>query len=104
MQVWKLLLCDPKGSWTPCEREAAELAEGRTSRTNWAKYRNLVVRWEALQTVLQAAVDTAGNMSAYREAYAAGQWWWLSTATATMPAGPDDTQTCKRAREQGIID
>lgn len=55
MQVWKLLLCDPKGSWVPCEREAAEIAAGRVTRTDWAKYRNLVVRcvvgllWSAVQ-------------------------------------------------------
>lgn len=54
--------------------------------------------------MLRAAVDTAGNMTAYRERYAQGKWWWLSTATDTVPAGPDDTMTCKRAREEGSID
>lgn len=47
LQFYKLMLCDPKGSWTPGRREAAALeadphvsAEG----TEWPKYRNMVVR------------------------------------------------------------
>lgn len=104
MAVWKLLLCDPEASWTPSEREAAEIAAGRPSRPSWAKHRNLLVEWEALETALRAAVNTAGNMSEYRERYAAGDWWWLSTTGATVAAGPDDSMTCKRARKEGLIE
>ena len=61
-------------------------------------------RWEALETALRAVVDTAGNMALYRQRYAAGGAWWLSAANATVPAGPDDAQTCRRARKRGLID
>lgn len=34
-----------------------------------------------------------------------GQWWWLATATETVYAGPEyKNQTCRRARQEGLID
>lgn len=44
LQVWKLLLCDPKGSWTPAAREVQGRKEGAKKNPSWVKYRNLIVR------------------------------------------------------------
>lgn len=43
-------------------------------------------RWEALQTALEAAVDTAGDMGAYRRRIEEGTWWWITSATDVVPA------------------
>lgn len=111
LAVWKLLSCDPQGSWTPGKKEAAALKEAEeqgkaaTPDADWPKHRNLIVRWEALEVALQAAVDTAGDMRAYRRRYEDGTWWWLATATETVSAGPAMRQTtCSKARAAGVID
>ncbi len=52
-------------------------------------------RWPAIETALRAAVDTAGDMAAYRHRFERGRWWWLSTANSTVPAGRDLRQTCQ---------
>ena len=52
---------------------------------------------------LEAIVDHAGQMQPYRHTYIAGNWWWLSTNTSTVPAGPDPLQTCSSARAAGLI-
>ena len=44
VQFWKLLLCDPKGSWTPSLLEQEERRQGVADNPNWPKLRNLVVR------------------------------------------------------------
>lgn len=44
VQFYKLLLCDPRGSWTPGWREGKERERGATEGESWSKYRNLVVR------------------------------------------------------------
>ena len=42
-------------------------------------------------------------MQLYRQLFQDGRWWWLSSATQTVYAGPDLHMTCKTAREQGVI-
>ena len=60
-------------------------------------------RWEALETALRAVVDTGGDMKAYGQRWNEGSWWWLSTRSQTVPAGPNQRQTCSKARKQGLI-
>lgn len=60
-------------------------------------------RWDALRTALEAAVDTGGDMPRYRQRWADGDWWWLTTADATVPAGTDIYMNCRKAEEQGLI-
>jgi hypothetical protein len=54
--------------------------------------------------MLAAVVETAGDMGEYWRRWHHGTWWWLSTANATVPAGPDSFITCSRARKKGMID
>lgn len=105
VQYWKVLLCDEEGSWTAGEIETRERGvEAKPfNPILHTKFRNLRVRWEALETALRAAVDAGGDMDAYRRRWDAGDWWWLSTANATVPAGPDLRQTCGSARAAGLI-
>ncbi|EFN58009.1 hypothetical protein CHLNCDRAFT_57085 [Chlorella variabilis] len=103
VQFYKLLLCDPRGSWTPGWREGKERERGATEGESWSKYRNLVVRWPALRAVLEDIVKVGGDMQLYRQLFQDGRWWWLSSATQTVYAGPDLHMTCKTAREQGVI-
>lgn len=44
LAVWKLLLCDARGSWQPSDWEAKERKKGKTHDEGWAKYRNSIVR------------------------------------------------------------
>lgn len=60
-------------------------------------------RWEALETALRAVVDTAGDMAQYKKRWEEGRWWWMSTADQIVPGGPSWYQTCKKAREEGLI-
>jgi hypothetical protein len=48
-------------------------------------------------------VDTGGDMSAYRQLWKEGEWWWLSTASQTVYAGKSVYQTCKKAKAAGLI-
>lgn len=109
--MFKLLSCDPEGSWTPGKKEAAALedaagkGQAAAPDADRSKHRNLIVRWEALAVALEAAVDTAGDMRAYRRRYEDGTWWWLASATQTVPAGPAMRETtCSKARAAGVIE
>ena len=44
VQFWKLLLCDPKGSWEPSAGEVKLQQEGKPIDPLYAKYRNSIVR------------------------------------------------------------
>lgn len=106
MQWWKLLTCDPREgrSWTAGAVEAAARAAGAPPDHNlWPKYRNLIVRWEGLDAALRAIVDTGGDMEAYRRRWQDGTWWWLTTESEVVPAGPSWYGTCRRAHEAGMI-
>ncbi|KAI3428186.1 hypothetical protein D9Q98_006566 [Chlorella vulgaris] len=76
---WLISVCDPQ-AWTPGTSEAA--GEGHPAMHS--KFRNLVVRWQALQTVLEAVVDANGNMTDYRQRWAAGRWWWFMGSGGSM--------------------
>jgi len=103
VQWYKLLLCDTALS-TPGLRESIALKEGTPLRKDAPKNRNLIVPWQALRVALEAAVDTAGDMGAYRQRWVDGTWWWLATAdNATVPGGPSFYNTCVKARQQGLI-
>ncbi|KAL4443685.1 hypothetical protein ABPG75_011422 [Micractinium tetrahymenae] len=102
LQWWKLLLCAPD-SWRPGLREAKALAAGKPVASDASKWRDLVVRWEAIETALGAILETAGNMAAYRRRFHQGRWWWLSAANSTVYAGPDLHQTCQKAQAAGRI-
>ena len=60
-------------------------------------------RWEALDTALREIVETGGDMAAYRQRWADGRWWWLSSGNQTVYAGPRLSQSCKKARQVGLI-
>ncbi|KAL4447222.1 hypothetical protein ABPG77_007255 [Micractinium sp. CCAP 211/92] len=102
LQWWKLLLCAPD-SWRPGTREAKAMRQGKPVARDAPKWRDLVVRWPAIETALRAAVDTAGDMAAYRHRFERGRWMWLSTANSTVPAGRDLRQTCQKAQAEGRI-
>ncbi|KAI3428185.1 hypothetical protein D9Q98_006565 [Chlorella vulgaris] len=105
VQFWKLLLCDRNGSWTPGTREKHELAAGKSGDPSWPKYRNLIVRWQSLRTVLEAVVETGGDMLQYRQRWAVGRWWWLSGANqAAVYGGPQREMTCTKALREGLVD
>lgn len=106
VQWWKLFTCDPQEgrSWTPGAMELERRAAGLQPDPNMGpKYRNLIVRWEGLDTALRAIVDTAGDMDEYRRRWEEGTWWWLTTHNETVPAGASWYGTCRRAREAGMI-
>ncbi len=45
VQWWKLMLCDPEGSWTPGGQEEKDRREkNATSGRDWEKERNMIVR------------------------------------------------------------
>ncbi len=44
MQFYKMLLCDPKGSWTAGTKERNERRRGATEGKDWFKNRNMFVR------------------------------------------------------------
>jgi len=46
-------------------------------------------RWEALEHVLQTAIEVAGDMSDYRQRWKEGRWWWwLGAGGRLQQAGP----------------
>jgi hypothetical protein len=62
-------------------------------------------RWQSLRTVLEAVVETGGDMLQYRQRWAAGRWWWLSGANqAAVYGGPQREMTCTKALREGLVD
>lgn len=54
---WVLMGCDP-AAWRPSPMEAA----ARGEESNWAKNRNMVLRWEALEMALQQVGGGRGDV------------------------------------------
>ena len=81
---WVLMVCDP-GAWTPGEADAE--AERQGGRAYQLRSRDARVRWDALETVLQAVVDTDGSMKRYRKRWQWGQWWWHMLPGSTRYGG-----------------
>jgi hypothetical protein len=57
-----------------------------------------------LDTAFREIAETRGDMAAYRRRWAEGRWWWLSNGQQTVHAGHNIYQTCKKARQEGLID
>lgn len=69
---WVLSVCDP-AAFTPGKDEAA----GRGNPAGYAKERNIVLRWDALDAMLQKVADADGDAERYRNrTWPDGQWWW----------------------------
>ncbi|PSC72728.1 hypothetical protein C2E20_3963 [Micractinium conductrix] len=83
VQWWLISQCDPR-AWTPGVGEA----EGTGQPSAWPKFRNIALRWEALEVALQAAANTASDMREYRRRWDAGTWWWWAGPGGAMrPVG-----------------
>ena len=86
---WVLALCDPALS-TPGVAEAV----GAGTSGYWAKNRNVLLPWPALQHALAAAVAAGGDAAAYRQqARKAGRWhWWVLPGGELREIGPESPQ------------
>ena len=60
-------------------------------------------RWEALEAAFAEIVETGGDMAQYKQRWRQGHWWWLTTASDVVYAGPNVGMNCKKARLQGMI-
>jgi hypothetical protein len=84
---WVLSVCDP-AAFTPGQDEAA----GRGNPAGYAKERNIVLRWDALDAMLQKVAEAGGNAVHYRRrTWPDGQWWWWllpGPKLHLVPAGP----------------
>lgn len=79
---WMISECDPE-AWTP----GASERKGLGRQQHWPKFRNMRLRWEALEEVLQTAVEWGGDMADYRRRWEEGSWWWWATRNGMQHAG-----------------
>lgn len=74
--------CDPEAS-KPSPAEAA----GTGAKANYVKNRNMVLRWEALDTALQQVAEAGGDMQRYWELWRKGEWWWHVRSSSIVHGG-----------------